>query len=288
MDDVDVRPDQPALHQRFPAARSPGLAAALVHRRDQPEFARQGEVVGADVEGRVMRSQDRHAERDQGLAVGEGAAQQPFDLPARVRHLREMRLTGLGIGLGGAVEESGADAALLECGDTSICVFGCRIVVRPVDQRRDAMVELVERAGQGGDVDVVGDEHRRQPGMHVAEIFQQGPVGRDRAQGGLPGMHVGVDQARQHEVAATVDCRRIRSFEIGTNGSDARALDQHVAPGQHAERTVLRDDDSRLEERACHAGQSPSPTFTCSGSSFMPAARASSSSSTEKSMSPGY
>ena len=33
---------------------------------------------------------------------------------------------------------------------------------------------------------------------------------------------------------------------------------------------------------------SPSPTLTFSGSSFMPAARASSSSSTEKSMSPGY
>ena len=38
------------------------------------------------------------------------------------------------------------------------------------------------------------------PGMHVAEIFQQRPVGGHRAQRRLPGVHVGVDQARQHEV----------------------------------------------------------------------------------------
>ncbi len=48
----------------------------------------------------------------------------------------------------------------LQAGDAGVGVLGRRIVVAPVDQRGDAVVELVQRPGQGGDVDVLGREHR--------------------------------------------------------------------------------------------------------------------------------
>src|SRR5437660_1281870 len=82
-----------------------------------------------------------------------------------MRHLREVRLTGLGIWLGRAVEEGGADVAFLQRRDAGVGVLGCRVVVRPVDQGGDAVVELVQRTGQGGDMDIVGHEHGGEAGM---------------------------------------------------------------------------------------------------------------------------
>ena len=169
--DVDVRPDQAAAHQLFPAAGSLGLAAALVHRRHEAELAGEGEVVGADLQGRIVRPEDRDAERDQRSAVGERAFQQALDLATRMRHLGEVRFARLRVGLRRAMEERGADAAFLERRHAGIGMGRRRVVVRPVDEGRDAMVELVQRPGQGGDVDVFGREYGRQPGVHVAKIF---------------------------------------------------------------------------------------------------------------------
>ena len=246
--DVDVRADQALRHQGLPAARRLGLAAALMHGGDQAHFPGEREIVRADLERRIVRTQHRHAERDQRVAIGQRALQQALDLAARVRDLREMRLAGLGIGLGRAVEEGGADAAFLQPGDAGIGVLGRRIVVRPIDQGRHAVIELVQRAGQGGDVDVFGHEHRGEAGMHVAEIFQQGPVGRHRAQRRLPGVHVGVDESRQHEVTGAVDRLGV-GLERGRDGGDAAVLDQHVAGRQHAELGILRDDDAGFQQQ---------------------------------------
>ena len=52
-----------------------------------------------------------------------------------------MLLAGLGIGLGRAVQEHGADAGLLEPLDRGVGVLGRRIVVAPVHQRGDAGVD---------------------------------------------------------------------------------------------------------------------------------------------------
>ena len=117
------------------------------------------------------------------------------------------------------------------------------------------MVELVQRAGQGGDMDVVGREHRRESGMHVAEILEQRPVGRDRAQRRLPGVHVGVDQARQHEMPGAIDDLGALRRELRRDRGNPVALDQHVAGRQHAERRVLRDDDAGAEKEP-HASSS--------------------------------
>ena len=191
-----------------------------------------------------MRAEHGHAERHQAVAGGQRALHQALDLVARMRHFGEMRLARLGIGLGRTVEEGGADAALLQAGDAGVGVTGRRIVVRPVDQRGDAMVELVQRTCQGGDMDVLGHEHRRKPGMDMAEILQQRPVGADRAQRRLPGVHVGIDQAGQHEVAPAVERLGVGCRERRCHRGNAIVLDQHVAGRQHTELGILRDDDA--------------------------------------------
>jgi hypothetical protein len=152
-----------------------------MHRGHEAEFPGEREVVRADLECRVVRAQHGQAERHEGVAIRQRASQQPLYLLARMRHLGEVRLAGLGIGLGRAMEEGGANAAFLQAGDAGIAVLRRGIIVAPVDQRGHAMVELIEGAGQRRDVDVFGREDRREAGMNVAEILEQRPVRRDRA-----------------------------------------------------------------------------------------------------------
>ena len=264
-------PTRPARHQGLPAARRLGLAAALMHGGDQAHFLRQGEIVGADLERGIVRTEHRHAERDQRVAIGQRALQQALDLAARVGDLREMRLAGLGIGLGRAVEEGGADAAFLQRGDAGIGVRGRRIVVRPVHEGRHAVIELVERARQGGDVDVLGHEYRGEAGVHMAEVFQQGPVGRDRTQRRLPGVHVGVYESRQDEVAGAVDRLGV-GVKLGRDRSDAAIVNEHVARRQHAELGILRDDDAGFQEEPGHGwGRATAVTRSCSADRERPA-----------------
>ena len=59
--DIDVRADQTALHQGFPAARCLRLAAALVHRGNQAKITCEGEVVGAHLQRRVVGTEHREA-----------------------------------------------------------------------------------------------------------------------------------------------------------------------------------------------------------------------------------
>ena len=248
MDDIDVWADETLRHQGFPAAGRPGLAAALVHRGNQAQLLGQSEIMGAHLERGIVRAQHRHAERDQRVAVAQRALQQALDLPARMRDFREMRLARFGVGLGRAVEEGGADAALFQARNAGIGVLRRRIVVAPIHQGCDTVVDLVERARQRGDMDVFGCEHGGEARMHVAKIFQQGPVGRDRAQRRLPGVHMGVDQAGQHEMPRAVDRLRL-GLDRRRDGGDAVVLDQHVAGRQHADLRILRDDDAGFQQQ---------------------------------------
>ena len=233
MDDVDAGADETRLDQLLPAARRLGGTTALMHRCDQVELARQAEIVHGDVERRIVRAEDGEPERDEAVAVGEGPRQQSLDLTARMRHLGEMRLARFRLGLGRAVEEGGADAALDQAAHGGVGMIGRRIVVAPVDQRGGAPVDLVQRAHQGRDVDVLGPEDRCEPGMHAAEIFQQRPVGGIAAQARLPGVHMRVDQAGDDDAAGAVDDlglgRAAAEVDRWTHINDAAALDQHVA-----------------------------------------------------------
>ena len=130
--------DETRLDQLLPAAGRLRGTAALMHRCDQVELARQAEVVQGDVERRIVRAEDREPERDEAVAVGEGPRQQSLDFVAWMRDLGEMRLARFRLGLGRAVEEGGADAALDQAAHGGVGMIGRRIVVAPVDQRGGA------------------------------------------------------------------------------------------------------------------------------------------------------
>ena len=242
MDDVDVGTDEAGVDQLLPAAWCLRRAAALMHRGDQAELARQPEIMHGHVERRIMRTENGKPERDQAVAVGEGTGQQPLDLAARMRHFREMRLARLRLRLWRAVEEGGADAALDQAAHGGVGMGRRRIVVAPVDQRGGAAIDLVQRADEGGDVDVVRAEQGREPGMHAAEIFEQRPVRSIAAQRRLPGVHMRVDEPGDDDAAATVDDLGISGVDAGTHLGDPPVLDQHVADTEIADRSVHADD----------------------------------------------
>ena len=108
-----------------------------------------------------------------------------------------------------------------------VVVLRCRVVVAPVSQRGGAAVELVERADQRGDMQVLRFKHRGQASMHLLEIFQQRPVGSQAAQGSLPGVHVGIDEARNDDETACINDLRI------VCPNTVRYVGQRVACYQH-------------------------------------------------------
>ena len=125
--------------------------------------------------------------------------EQAFDFRTRMRHLPERCLAGLRVRLGRAMKKRRSNARLQQAVDGCIVVGGGSVVVAPVHQRGGAMVQLVEGAHQGGNVQILRGEDRRQAGMHLLEILQQRPVGRHPAQGSLPGVQVRIDQARDDD-----------------------------------------------------------------------------------------
>ena len=90
--------------------------------------------------------------------------------------------------------------------------------VRPVDERRDARVDALERAPQVGGVDVVGPVVRRELVEDVPEVGDQRVVRGARPDRRLPGVAVGVDEARDDDVAVGVDDLRV----VGRTGSGRR------------------------------------------------------------------
>jgi inorganic pyrophosphatase len=92
--------------------------------------------------------------------------------------------------------------------------------------------------------------------MHAAEIFQQRPVGGIAAQGRLPGVHMGVDQAGDDDAVLAVDGLGLTGATAKVDRrahiDDAIALDQHIAGAEVADRVIHADDGGRSDQRAPH------------------------------------
>ena len=260
-----------------------------MHRGDQAEFPRQREVSERHFQGRVVRAEDRHAERDLALIRRQALHQAPH-LGARMRDLPERRLPRLGVGLGAAMEKRRANPRFDQPVDARVGVFRRRVVVAPVDQGRGSAVDLVQRAHQCADADVGRGEMRGQPGVHVLEVFEQGPVRGHAAQRRLPGVHVGVDESGRDDEAGGVDHFRVRRLDAGGDPRNARALDQQVG-ADHAGRVARRGRHGHqrgvADEDASHRIQPSSPSLISTFSDFSssPALFAVSISSTAKSTS---
>lgn len=221
------------------------------------ELARQRDIVPAHLVSGMGGAEDGHAEADEPVASADATARQPLDLRAWMRDLAEMPLSRLWIGLGRAVQEERADAALQQAVDGRVGMRGGRIVVAPIDHGGDAGVELAQDADEIGDDDVLRREARRDARMHGVEIFGDRPIGGDATQAGLPGMDMRVDQAEHDDAVCGIDDLGVLARDLLRHRGDARAIDQHVAPAQIRHHIVERDDNAGFDQPTRHPFPAP-------------------------------
>ena len=246
--DVVVVAQQAFFGQSVPSVGHAGCSTRAVHAGDQTKLAGEFEVVHRHVIGRVVRAQNGQTQREQAVLAGKAGFEQALDLAARMWHFPKRFLTRLGIGLGRAVEKHRPDS---RCGQTIDARVGVRrggVVVAPIGQCGGAAVDLVQRPHQVGNMDVGRLEQGGQSGVHLFEIFDHRPIGRHTAQTRLPGVHVGIDQARDDDGATGIDHLGIVGLDVRGNGGDALAIDQHVALGQVANFWIHRHNGAAADE----------------------------------------
>ena len=183
--------------------------AEPVHRdvdRDvEAELLGELPLVADDVLAAEVRAARRERHRDQAV-VGvevlgpEAAGEVAIDLqdaarvvgaepPVLERRVRE------------AEGEHRPDAGLLQAADRLVGVVGRVHDVRPVDERRDARVGALERAPQVAGVHVVGPVVRGELVEDPGEVGAERVVRGARPDRRLPRVAVGVDEARDDDVA---------------------------------------------------------------------------------------
>jgi hypothetical protein len=152
-----------------------------------------------------------------------------------------------------AVGEDGAGPRLAQSFDRRVGMLGSGEVVGPVEQRRDPRVERLDRAEQVPYIGVLGTEVAGEAGVQAGHVLAEGPVAGDRPQLRLPGVAVGVDEARHHDRAARVDHRRpFRGLEVGADRGDPLAFDEDVGALEVADLAVEREDGAALDQGAGH------------------------------------
>ena len=123
--------------------------------------------------------------------------------------------------------------------------------LRDVVHRGDAVIELGETAEQLVDVDVLRPvdgrelqqnefEVGRAPTRRARAVVDEHPVGEKAAQHRLELVVVRIDEARHDDAAACVDLAGVTDMQVGPDGHDLLALDQHVGRGEVADLRVHR------------------------------------------------
>src|SRR5690349_12256136 len=107
-------------------------------------------------------------------------------------------------------------------------MVGRVVDVRPVDQRRDAGVEALQRPGVVGGVHVLGAVQGREGVQDLDEVVVQGGIGCRATDRGLPGVPVRVDEAGDDDEPFGVDDLGV-GLDVGLYGGDRVAFDEHVA-----------------------------------------------------------
>ena len=114
-------------------------------------------------------------------------------------------------------------------------------------------MDLVQRAHEVGNVEVLGTEQRSQAAMHGGHIFRHGPIGGNAAQRALPGVQMGVDQPRQHDAIGGVDhLRAVRRRKLRRNRRNAIVLDQYVAGRKVRDPAIHGDQCAALDQNPAH------------------------------------
>ena len=81
------------------------------------------------------------------------------------------------------------------------------------------------------------------------EVVLERPVRADAAQRRLPGVAVGVHEARHHDLSGHVEDLAVARLEVGLDRGDASVLDQHVRALEVAERRVECEDVPVLDQQ---------------------------------------
>jgi hypothetical protein len=129
--------------------------------------------------------------------------------------------------------------------------------VRPIDERRDARVDALERAPEVRCINVVGAVVRRELVEDRPEVGDQREVRRARPDRGLPRVAVGVDEARNDDVAVGVDNLRVCRTQVRADLGDRVALDEDVGAGQLAQCRILGQDGAASDQ--CSFGHCIAP-----------------------------
>ena len=211
--DVDVpgRHEVVLVHQ--PDAVVVGRAPhARVRRHRDAELARDLErlLLG---ERRVARDVERHLEAEHVV----GGAEAAVDEGAEVLRRRPLPRALLDVPVG----EHEAAGDRLQRVDGRVGVVDGLQPVRPVDGRRHAGVERLDRRQQVARVDVLRAEDLAPLEVEEDEVLRQRPVGAVAAQRGLPHVPVGVDHPRHHDAVRGVDLvRALRRLEARADPGD--------------------------------------------------------------------
>ena len=248
-----VGPEQPLLgHAAVAVGDEAVLAPARVRGRHQPKLAGHADVVLHHLPGAPVGTEDRHGQGDAAVVGRQPALADGFEAVARMRDVGERHWVVAAHRLGGAMREHRADAAVGKAVDRALGHLERRDVVAPVDQRGDAGIDLRQRADQVGDVIVLGVVARGQVAVHVLEVVGGQPLRADAAQRGLPGMHMGVDEARHDDLVGGVDGFVRRGSQVAADGLDAIAVEQQLSAFEVPDIRVERDQPAALDQNTFH------------------------------------
>ena len=253
VNEVVVRPEQPLLgHARIAVRHDAILAAARVRGRDEAELARHADVVLDHLPGAPVGPQDRHCQRHQPVVAGQPALAQGFDAVARMRNMRERRPRGLAQGLGGAMGENRANAAVHKPVDRPLSHLQAGDIVAPIHERRHAGVDLRQRADQIADVIVLGLVERGEIAVNMPEIIGRHPFHADAAQRGFPRVHMRVDEPRHDDLVARIDRFVGGRVEIAAHRLDPVAAEQKLAALEIADGGIERHQPAASDQNALH------------------------------------
>jgi hypothetical protein len=156
-----------------------------------------------------------------------------------------------------AVGVDRADACVLQALDRRVGVVGRVVDVRPVEERRHARVQRLERAGVVADVDVLRAVEAADLAEHDREVVVERAGGQHAADRRLPRVPVRVDEAGHHDHPGRVDLLGVRDPEIPPDVHDLAVLDENLAARDVADGRVHRDDEAVADQQPLRAHLSP-------------------------------
>jgi hypothetical protein len=149
-----------------------------------------------------------------------------------------------------AVAVDGAQLGVLQAPDRLVGVLGRVRDVRPVEQRRHAGVDRLERAEVVARVDVLRPVGGGELVEHDVEVAAEADVRRDAADHGLPGVPMRVDEPGHDDAARDVDDLGLGRVDAVSDGRDALAFDEDVGSEEVPRPRIHREDVTAAEQNA--------------------------------------